>query len=386
MRSPFHDRDGYLSPGPPDDDLGPRARAGLRDRQGRRRQDDRRARPRARAAARAGRRAIVVRGRRPGRGAAALDARAGRPGPRSSSPTGCGRIPSTRTRALEEWAARSSARAALVGILARSNAFSAFVDAAPGARELVTITKAWELGRRERWDRGRRPLRPRRRRRARPPGTGSACCAPRARSPTSPASGRSPRRRGQVADLLRDPVPHARSWPSPLAGELPVSETLELEGRARGRARPRPRRDRRQRVLPQRFARADVARRRGPRRRAGGRGRAARPRGPHHELAAAQARSCAACAGRPARRSRRCPSSPARAGTPTTSSTSPRTWPGAWTGRPSRAGGGALSRSRAGRAARRRRASRAARAPTGRGARGRRARARARGARPCRSP
>jgi anion-transporting ArsA/GET3 family ATPase len=56
--------------------------------------------------------------------------------------------------ALEEWAARQIGSRRLVGLLTHSNAFAAFVNAAPGARELVAITKAWELGQRERWVKG----------------------------------------------------------------------------------------------------------------------------------------------------------------------------------------------------------------------------------------
>ncbi|MDP9344567.1 MAG: AAA family ATPase, partial [Actinomycetota bacterium] len=50
-------------------------------------------------------------------------------------------------RALEEWAAKQIGSRRLVSVLTRSDAFAAFVHAAPGARELVAITKAWELGR-----------------------------------------------------------------------------------------------------------------------------------------------------------------------------------------------------------------------------------------------
>src|SRR5512133_2179891 len=57
--------------------------------------------------------------------------------------------------ALEEWAGRQIGSRRLVGLLTHSNAFAAFVNAAPGARELVAITKAWELGQRERWVKGR---------------------------------------------------------------------------------------------------------------------------------------------------------------------------------------------------------------------------------------
>ncbi|HEY4097171.1 MAG TPA: ArsA-related P-loop ATPase [Baekduia sp.] len=54
--------------------------------------------------------------------------------------------------ALEEWLGRQLPRR-LIGPLARSGAFGGFVAAAPGARELVTITKAWELGEQRRWRR-----------------------------------------------------------------------------------------------------------------------------------------------------------------------------------------------------------------------------------------
>lgn len=59
--------------------------------------------------------------------------------------------------ALEEWAARQVPRR-LVSPVLRTGAFSGFVQAAPGARELVTITKAWELGEERRWRRDARPF------------------------------------------------------------------------------------------------------------------------------------------------------------------------------------------------------------------------------------
>jgi anion-transporting ArsA/GET3 family ATPase len=60
-------------------------------------------------------------------------------------------------RALEEWMARQVPRR-LVSPVLRSGAFAGFVQAAPGARELVTITKAWELGEARRWRRDARPF------------------------------------------------------------------------------------------------------------------------------------------------------------------------------------------------------------------------------------
>jgi anion-transporting ArsA/GET3 family ATPase len=58
--------------------------------------------------------------------------------------------------ALESWAGRVIGSKRLLAPALRSRLFTSFVDAAPGAKELVTITKAWELGRpaKERWERG----------------------------------------------------------------------------------------------------------------------------------------------------------------------------------------------------------------------------------------
>jgi anion-transporting ArsA/GET3 family ATPase len=135
-------------------------------------------------------------------------------------------------RALEEWAGRQIGSQRLVGVLSRSNAFAAFVAAAPGARELLTITKAWELGRHDRWNR-------------------------RARGydlvvVDGPASGhglgmlRTPRTFAEIArvgpiasqarrvtELLED---EARSAVIAVAhaAEMPVSETLDLEQRLHG--------------------------------------------------------------------------------------------------------------------------------------------------------
>jgi anion-transporting ArsA/GET3 family ATPase len=131
--------------------------------------------------------------------------------------------------ALEEWAARQIGSRRLVGLLTRSRTLAAFVDAAPGARELLAITKAWELGRDERWTRGL--------------GGYDLVVV------DGPASGhgvgmlRAPRtfaeiarvgpigaQARQVAALLEDAGRSALIAVAQPA-ELPVSETLELEGR-----------------------------------------------------------------------------------------------------------------------------------------------------------
>jgi anion-transporting ArsA/GET3 family ATPase len=134
--------------------------------------------------------------------------------------------------ALEEWAARQIGSRRLVGLLTHSNAFAAFVNAAPGARELVAITKAWELGRRERWVKGQ--------------GSYDLVVL------DGPASGhgvgmlRTPRtfaeiaRVGPIASqarkvlaLLEDPARSAVVAVA-LPAELSISETLDLEERVAG--------------------------------------------------------------------------------------------------------------------------------------------------------
>ena len=134
--------------------------------------------------------------------------------------------------ALEEWAVRQIGSRRLAGLLTRSRTLAAFVDAAPGARELLAITKAWELGRSERWTRGL--------------GGYDLVVV------DGPASGhgvgmlRAPRtfaeiarvgpiaaQARQVAALLEDAGRSALIAVAQPA-ELPVSETLELEGRVLG--------------------------------------------------------------------------------------------------------------------------------------------------------
>jgi anion-transporting ArsA/GET3 family ATPase len=132
------------------------------------------------------------------------------------------------TRALEEWLGRQIGGAGL-RVLARSSAFQYFVAAAPGAKELITIAKVWELTQPSRWD---------------------------ARNRTydlvvvdAPASGHgvamltTPRTFGEIArvgpirrqafkvrDLLADPEQTGYVAVA-LPEEMPVNETLELERR-----------------------------------------------------------------------------------------------------------------------------------------------------------
>ena len=161
-------------------------------------------------------------------------------------------------RALEEWATRVVGSRRLVGVLARSNAFGAFVGAAPGARELVTITKAWELGRSERWDR----------RRAGydlvvVDGPASGHGVGMLRTPHTFAEiarvGPIASQAREVDALLRDPARSAIVAVA-LPAELPVSETLDLESRVRSALRRDVDAIVVNGLLPRRFSGEDVAR------------------------------------------------------------------------------------------------------------------------------
>src|SRR4051794_645885 len=59
-------------------------------------------------------------------------------------------------QALEEWLGRQLGGGPAGRILGHSHAFQYFVAAAPGAKELITIAKVWELAQTERWNRGSR--------------------------------------------------------------------------------------------------------------------------------------------------------------------------------------------------------------------------------------
>jgi anion-transporting ArsA/GET3 family ATPase len=182
------------------------------------------------AAAARGRRTIVCEVGGQARVAGLLGAGARTPRPGAEARVGDGLWATTidPDDALEEWLTRQLPRR-LVSPLIRSGAFSGFVHAAPGARELVTITKAWELGQERRWSRDAR-------------GYDTVVL-------DAPASGhglgllRTPRTfadiarvgpiAGQartVAEALADPA-RSRLVAVALPSELAVSETLELEGR-----------------------------------------------------------------------------------------------------------------------------------------------------------
>jgi anion-transporting ArsA/GET3 family ATPase len=129
--------------------------------------------------------------------------------------------------ALRDWLASQLGSRVLTRVLFENNAFRYFAAAAPGAREMATIVKVWELTRPERWDRG--------------------ASAYDTVIVDAPASGhgigmlRTPRtfanlaRVGPIrkqADRVSDLLGDARSTAYvavALPEEMPVNETLELE-------------------------------------------------------------------------------------------------------------------------------------------------------------
>jgi hypothetical protein len=131
--------------------------------------------------------------------------------------------------ALEEWLSKRLGGGAAWRLLAHSHAFQYFVAAAPGAKELITIAKVWELAQLERWDRHNRtydlvivdaPA----------SGHGLAMLTtPRTFGDIAHA-GPISRQASKVADMLADPGRTGYVGVA-VAEEMPVNETLELERR-----------------------------------------------------------------------------------------------------------------------------------------------------------
>lgn len=139
--------------------------------------------------------------------------------------------------ALREWLATQLPSKALVELLSRSNLFHYFTAAAPGARELVTVTKVWELAQAKRWEKKARPydvvvvdL----------PASGHGVGLLRTARTFADVARVGPiaSQAGRVRDTVEDPSRSAFVAVA-LPGELPVTETLELETRvARDLRRP----------------------------------------------------------------------------------------------------------------------------------------------------
>ncbi len=181
------------------------------------------------AAAARGRRVVVAELAGQARVPALLGEPAGRPGEEVPVADGLWATTLDPLRALEEWLGRVLGSRALTQLLGRSNFFAAFVGAAPGAAELVTITKAWELAQAERWTRGRdgydlvvldAPASGHVVGLLRTPGTFRDIAR------VGPIAAQAGRVRAFLADPARSGVLAVA-----LAAEMPVSETLELAGR-----------------------------------------------------------------------------------------------------------------------------------------------------------
>src|SRR4051794_28208090 len=210
------------------------------------------------AAARDGRRVVLCEVAGQARAAGLYGVEAPRPGRELQLEDGLWSTTIDPVVALEEWAGRQIGSRRLVGLLTHSNAFAAFLNAAPGARELVAITKAWELGRDERWVKGRGgydlvvvdgP--------ASGHGVGMLS-APRTFAEIARVGPIASQAR-KVVELLEDPGRSAVVAVA-LPAELSVSETLELEDRVAGAlARPLDAVVVNG-VLPRRFSAQDIAR------------------------------------------------------------------------------------------------------------------------------
>lgn len=129
--------------------------------------------------------------------------------------------------ALGEWIS-AQVGSTVSRVLGGSRSFNQFVAAAPGARELVTITKAWELGPGRNWRKGN------------PdhetvildaPATGHGVAMLRAPGTFADIAGAGPihKQARRVSELLADRSRSAIVAVT-LPSELPVGETLDLSG------------------------------------------------------------------------------------------------------------------------------------------------------------
>ena len=132
--------------------------------------------------------------------------------------------------ALKEWLGRQLGGSAL-RLITGSSAFQHFVAAAPGAKELITIAKVWELAQLERWDAHNRTydlvI-------VDAPASGHGLAMLTAPSTFGEIARVGPIRRQafKVRDMLADPR-RTGYVAVALPEEMPVTETLELGGRLR---------------------------------------------------------------------------------------------------------------------------------------------------------
>jgi anion-transporting ArsA/GET3 family ATPase len=132
------------------------------------------------------------------------------------------------TEALKEWLGRQLGGPAL-RLITGSSAFQHFVAAAPGAKELITIAKVWELAQLERWDATNRTydlvV-------VDAPASGHGLAMLTAPSTFGEIARVGPIRRQafKVRDMLADPR-RTGFLAVALPEEMPVNETLELDDR-----------------------------------------------------------------------------------------------------------------------------------------------------------
>ena len=131
--------------------------------------------------------------------------------------------------ALREWLA-GQIGGAPVRLLARSHAFQYFVAAAPGAKELVTIGKVWELAQPQRWDRHNTRLFDLVVVDAPASGHGLAMLTTPHTFGEIARVGPIRRQALKIRDMLADPA-RTGYVAVALPEEMPVNETLELEER-----------------------------------------------------------------------------------------------------------------------------------------------------------
>ena len=167
-----------------------------------------------------------------------------RPGTELELARGLSSIAIDPDAALEEWMARNIGRPG-AALLARSDAFRYFVAAAPGARELISMGKAWDLTRRR--DGGRLVV-------VDGPSTGHAVGLLQAPGTFSRLGGVGPigHQAARVRDFLADPSSSAIvlvCTPS----EMPVTETVELAAAIEDVTGRRPDAVIANQVLPDRF-------------------------------------------------------------------------------------------------------------------------------------
>src|SRR3954451_24352293 len=131
-------------------------------------------------------------------------------------------------QALQEWLGRQVGGAALK-VLVRSHAFQYFVAAAPGAKELITIAKVWELTQGQRWTRSNRTYDTVV---VDAPASGHGLAMLRTPSTYGNIARFGPiqRQAYKVRDMLRDRE-RTGYVAVALPEEMPVSETLELQDR-----------------------------------------------------------------------------------------------------------------------------------------------------------